>query len=343
MSWWQRAFGGGGKASEPGDDAFREALLKLLDRDLSSAEEALTRAAKDDSSDADAYLALGALYRTRGEIGRAIRIHQNLLLRTDLSAAARDAALSGLAMDFQRGGFLQRAIAAFEEVLERDPKNVTALRALGELHGDSRDFKRARELSRRLSKVTGVDGAADEAALWVRSAGAAQAEGRTDDARRDLKRALRRDADSVDAWIALGALEAERGKDKKALAAWSKVPAIDRRSGPKVYPQLEASYAALGKPRDFEAFLRGLIDDRPGDAGARLALVRSLLARGDAVLAEQEARELLDRDPTSLAAQGALLRCLLGRGDTEGALKQCTELLQIMTRAGLLEHREALL
>ena len=343
MSWWQRAFGSGGRAPEAGDDAFREALLRLLDRDLSSAEEALARAARADSSDADAFLALGALYRSRGEIGRAIRIHQNLLLRNDLNAEVRSAALAGLAMDFQRGGFLQRAIAAFEEVLEGDPKNAMALRALGELHSDSRDFKRALEMSRRLSKVTGEEGGADEAALWVRSAAAGQAEGRTDDARRDLKRALRRDADCVDAWVALGALEAERGKDKKALAAWAKVPGIDRRAGPRVYPQLEASYAALGRPRDFEAYLRELIEDRPGDAGARLALIRSLLARGDAKLAETEARELLDRDPTNLAAQGSLLRCLLGAGDTEGALKQSAELLQMMSQAGLLEHREALL
>ncbi len=343
MSFWQRVFRKGESPQEAPDSAFREALLRLLDRDLASAEEALVRAAQEDSSDVDAFLALAALYRTRGEIGRAIRIHQNLLLRSDLGAVSRDAALSGLAMDFQRGGFLQRAIAAFEELLERNPRHEAALRALGELHGDARDWKRALEMCRRLAKVTGEEARVDEAALYVRAANAAQAEGRTDDARRDLKKALRRDPDHVDAWIALGALEAERGKDKRALAAWAKVPSIDRRAGPRVYPQLESSFAAVGRPREFETFLRKLLDERPGDAAARLALVHCLLTRGDAALAETEARALLERDPASLAGQGALLRALLGKGETEAALKQATELLQALGQAGLLDHREALL
>lgn len=343
MSWWQRAFGRGAASSEAVDGAFRAALLRLLDRDLAGAEELLAAAAREDSDDLDAYLALAALYRSRGEVGRAIRIHQNLLLRSDLPVDRKDEVLSGLAMDFQRGGFLQRAIAAFEEVLESNHTDPRALRALGELHGDARDFKRALEMARRLAKVTGENGRQDEAALWVNSAAAAQAEGRNDDARKDLKRALRRDPDCIDAWLALGALEVERGKDKRALACWAKVPGIERRAGPRVYPQLEASYAAIGRPRDYETWLRGLIEERPGDAGARLALVRCLLARGDADEAETEARRLLEADATSLAGHAAVLQALLGKGETEAALKQVNELLQAMGKAGLLELREALL
>ncbi|MBW2243551.1 MAG: tetratricopeptide repeat protein [Deltaproteobacteria bacterium] len=343
MSRLRRALRGVGRASHSREDAFREALLRLLERDLSGAEEALARAARANSDDPDAYLALAALYRSRGEIGRAIRIHQNLLLRSDLPEGARNEALAGLAADFQRGGFLQRAIAAFEEVLEQSPKDPTALRALGELHADARDFKRALEMSRRLAKQTGEDGAADEAALWVRSAAVAHAEGRSDDARRDLKRALRSDADATDAWIALGELEAERGKDKRALEAWKRVPGIDRRSGPQVYPKIEATYAALGKPRDYETWLRKLIDDRPGEAASRLALIRCLLARGAAEEALTEAQELTQRDPGSLAGQAASLQALLASGRDEDALKQAHELLQVLARAGLLESRERLM
>ncbi len=343
MSRLKRALRGGGRASRSPDEAFRGALLRLLDRDLDGAEELLADAARADSDDLDAYLALAALYRSRGEIGRAIRIHQNLLLRADLPAARRHEALAGLAADFQRGGFLQRAIAAYEEVLEEHGKDPVALRALGELHADARNWGRALEMSRRLAKATGQDGAAHEAALWVRSAAAAQAEGRSEDARKDLKRALRRDADAVDAWIALGEIEAERGKDKRALAAWAKVPEIDRRAGPRVYPRLEATYAALGKPRDYEKWLRGLLAARPGDGGARLALVRCLLSRGDADAALDEARELVERDPASLAGQAVMLQSLLAADRDPEALKQAHELLQTLARGGLLEPREPLL
>ena len=62
----------------------RNALHLVLSGDLAGAEVALAEAARIDSSSADVYLALANLYRARGEIGRAIQIHQNVLLRPDL-------------------------------------------------------------------------------------------------------------------------------------------------------------------------------------------------------------------------------------------------------------------
>ena len=59
--------------------------------------------------------------------------------------------------------------------------------------------------------------------------------GRSEDARKILRRALRRDGSLARAWVRLGALEAERGKDKKALEAWRKVPEVDRRAAAHVY------------------------------------------------------------------------------------------------------------
>ena len=71
------------------------------------------------STAVEAHLALGRLYRMRGEVGRAIRVHQNLLLRSDLAREHMQTALEDLAEDFRQGGFLQRAIASYEEVLAR--------------------------------------------------------------------------------------------------------------------------------------------------------------------------------------------------------------------------------
>ncbi len=77
MSWWRRAFGGRARAPRDVDTALRSALLAVLDRDLDAAEEMLTRALRLDSRGGDSFLVLARLYRMRGEIGRAIRIHQN--------------------------------------------------------------------------------------------------------------------------------------------------------------------------------------------------------------------------------------------------------------------------
>jgi lipopolysaccharide biosynthesis regulator YciM len=354
MGWLSRVFGGDARAPRDVDAALRAALLAVLDRDYDEAEKMLLAAVRLDSEAVEPYLALARLLRTRGEIGRAIRIHQNLLLRLDPSSKYGCEALAGLAADFRQGGLLRRAIASYEELVSRDPKRVEALRMLLRLHAEVRDFARAIQVAKRLARIEGGDGARAEAELRVQMAETALAEGRSDDARRAVKQALRKDKQNVRAWIVLGDLEAERDRAKAALAAWARVPAIDRRSGPKVYPQLEATYpaldrrsgpqvypqleatyAALGRPREFEVLLRELLDERPDDSGARLALARTLAARGDADDAVAELRRILGSEPDDVEARSTLGRLLLSEHREADATKEYGELLHVLERRGL--------
>ncbi|MFQ5418414.1 MAG: tetratricopeptide repeat protein [Myxococcota bacterium] len=337
-----RAFKGGARAARDVDGLMRSALLATLDRDLDRTEELLTRAVRIDSNHVESFVALARLFRMRGEIGRAIRIHQNLMLRSDLPEAQRVEILADLAADFQQGGFLRRAIASYEEVVSRDARHRDALRALSTLLAEARDFQRALEIARKLARLEGRKSASVEAGLYVDMAEAARAEGRNDDARKAAKRALRRDKTLVRAWVTLGELEAERGRSKAALAAWSRVPVIDRGSGPLVYPQLEATYAALGRARDFEKMLRDLLEERPDDGGARLALAQTLAARGDIDEAMKEMRGLLDSEPEDLAVHGALGRILLAEGRDADACRVLAELLDALDRRDLLRAPEKL-
>jgi lipopolysaccharide biosynthesis regulator YciM len=327
MRWLPRVWRGDARAPQDGDAAVRAALLAVLERDWAEAERLLVAAARVDSAPPETWLALGRLLRSRGELGRAIRLHQNLLLRFEARSAAGRAALAELAADFRAGGYGARAIASYEELLSHDAKHRGALRALVELHAEAGHVDRALELARRLARHEPRAGAALETDLRVRMAQAAQAQGRSGEARKALRRALRRDASCLPAWILLGEIEAERGRAKAALAAWSRVPRVERRSGALVYPKLEATYAALGRARDFEGFLRGLLAEEPGDAQARLALARHLAARGDAEAALAELRDLVAREPGNLEARVALGRLLLAEGRSGEAAAAHAELL----------------
>lgn len=340
MSWLRRGLRGKAHASSDVETLVRKALRCVLEGEYDAAEELLSRAVRIDSDQIDAYLSLARLYRLRGEIGRAIRVHQNILLRTDIRPEQREEALLGLAGDFRKGGFLQRSIAAYEEVLARDPRNRKALRALIRLRADVRDHRRAVELQRQLARAEGREARSEEARLLVELSDAVHSEGRSDEARRVLRRALRRDPRCVDAWIQLGALEAERGRSKRALAAWQKVPELDRRVGPEVYPRLAATYAALGRAREFEDYLRRLLEEHPGDVGARLALARALSARGETHAALAEARAVLERDAEDLEAHAVLSRALLEAGRVGEAVKELGELVDLLERGGALEKRE---
>jgi len=318
------------------DAILRSALLATLDRDLDRAEELLTEAVRIDSSGVESFLALGRLFRMRGEVGRAIRIHQNLLLRSDLEADQRVAVLIDLGADFRQGGFLRRAVASYEEVLRRDPKNPVAMRSLFRLLADVREFPRALEVARRLARIEGDNSGRREAELYVDMAVAAHREGRNDDARKAVKRATRKNRDLVRAWVELGDLEAERGRSKAALAAWARVPRVDPASGEQVYPKLESAYAALGKGREFETLLRDVLDTRPDDSAARLALARVLAARGEIEEGISELRRIIDADPNDLEATAALGRILLAQGRESDAARLLAAVLDALDRRGLL-------
>lgn len=308
----------------------RRALLAVLDRDFETAERELTEAVRDDSDPVEAYLAVARLYRSRGEVGRAIRIHQNLLLRPDLAEGPRLDVLTELAADFHRGGFLRRAIASYEEVLARQPRRADALRPMVTLMADVQEFDRAVDLARRLARVEGRDPAPEEVELWLRQAHAAHAEGKQDEARRALKRALRKDKRNAHAWLLLGELEAERGRNKAALAAWESVPELDRALAGEVYPRLAATFAALGRPRDYERLLRRVLEVRPDDLRARVALGGTLAASGDTAQAVIELRRAVDLAPGDLEARIALGRLLLSEHRDSEALKEYTLLLEML-------------
>jgi lipopolysaccharide biosynthesis regulator YciM len=157
-----------------------------------------------------------------------------------------------------------------------------------------------------------------------------------------VKKALKKDRRSVEAWILLGELEAERGRTRAALAAWERVPRLEHRAGPRVYPQLAATYAALGRARDFERLLRDLLEAHPDDLAARLALARNLAARGDVDGAIGELQRELARHPDDLEARGALGRLLLSEHRDLEAAKEYGELLEVLDRQGWIRPRETL-
>jgi lipopolysaccharide biosynthesis regulator YciM len=295
--------------------ALGHALVCVLDDDLAGAEAPLAAVVERDSRRVAAYLALGRLFRRRGDVGRAIRVHQNLLLRSDLTSEERILALRGLAADLHRGGFLQRAADTYDELLARRPRDACALRARIELHRAAGSPERALPLVARLHRIEGAPDAEGarraEAALWLEAAELAQREGRARDARRAVRRALRRSPTLAAAWALLGELEAERGRSKRALAAWREA-CSDAGAGLEeaLLGRLRSAFAAVGRADEYPGFLRERLRERPDESATRLELASVLAGRGDPRGAEEELRELLRRSPGERDAALALGRLL---------------------------------
>lgn len=321
----------------------RAALRALLAEDYEQAEAALTGLVREDSRDVDAYLGLASLYRRRGEVGRAIQVHQNLLLRADLGQDARIEALVGLAQDLDHGGFMRRAIAAYDEVLAHDSRHSVALHGLLAALVSEGDHERALSIHSRLARLEKPTDPDAEVALLTGMATSAHARGDADRARKYVKRALRKNPRFALARTLLGELEALRGKNKAALSAWRQVAEAGGSAAAAIYPKLAPAFAALGRSAECESFLRELVSQRPADSDLGIALARLLAQRGDVTAAIGELHRLLQSNPRELRARVELGQLLLSESSEKQQAevsKEYGELLSLLEQSGDLTPQE---
>ncbi|MEE8556619.1 MAG: tetratricopeptide repeat protein [Myxococcota bacterium] len=298
----------------------------MLAGDLPGAERSLAQAAREDPSTVDAYLALASLLRTRGDIGRAIQIHQNLLLRPDLTEEPRQEALLGLALDFRVGGFLQRAAATFEDLLEIDPGNLEALQELERIRVDSGDWEAAIQIRKRIGR--GDPRTPNVLAhLWSGLGRAKLQAGRENEGRRAFRRALSQDRGCAEAYLALGDFALQHGKASRALGLWRRTLGLHPAIGLLAYPRLWEGSVATGDLGRLEQLLAERIEESPDDTEAAIWLARVRVRQervdeGLAVLSQQVAR-----DPTFLGGHAEMGRILLRERRDAEALKTFEELL----------------
>jgi len=119
-------------------------LNYLVDNQVDQAIDELTQATGMGTTDAlEIQMILGNLYRAKGQVGRAINVHQQLLQRPDLTKLEQAYVQLCLALDFRHGGFVDRALEAFQEVVRLDPRNRYALVNLQKLHEEQRQWPEA--------------------------------------------------------------------------------------------------------------------------------------------------------------------------------------------------------
>lgn len=142
-----------------------------------------------DSETIETHLSLGNLFRQRGEVDRAIKIHQNLVTR-QLTREQRQLALQELARDFLAAGLLDRAEALWNELCEDSDYEETALAQLLIIHQQLRDWDKAIDVAVRLQKYQGKKLADPISHFYCEQAESALRDGDESMGRAKLKRAL---------------------------------------------------------------------------------------------------------------------------------------------------------
>ncbi len=325
MAWWFR-----NRKSREQDlttaGNLRVALHRVLAGDLPGAENALAEAAKFDSSSADIYLSLANLYRARGDIGRAIQVHQNLMLRKDLAESIRNEALLGLALDFRAGGFLKRAAASFKELLEAQPHQLEALRELERIHVESGEWEDAIRVRRQIGSKDPMTSNI-LAHLWTGLGRGHAKEGRASDARKAFRRALGQDRGCAEAYIALGDHCFREGKARKAIQHWRRALPLHPSIGVLLYPRLWEALLSADDLPTYESLMQERLQDDGDDHEASLWLARAIVKQGRIDEGLTRLRRMLDRTPQFLPAYAEIGRILLRENRDGEAVKTFEELL----------------
>lgn len=135
-------------------DSYFKGLNFLLNEQPDRAIDAFVEVAKLDPETTELHFALGSLFRRRGEMERAIRVHQSLLSRADLPSREREHALHEIAQDYLKAGMLDRAEMAYKELKNTRYQEQSA-RALVRIYESEHDWPKAIEAVRRVGKLTG--------------------------------------------------------------------------------------------------------------------------------------------------------------------------------------------
>jgi lipopolysaccharide biosynthesis regulator YciM len=195
--------------------AYMRALSHLIARDHDTVVAELRNVVEENIDDVEPYFALGAMFRSRGEHERAIRVHQALALRERDRRKLRQRAMYELGLDFRAAGMPRRATRAMEEVLLEDPSHEGALRVLAALYEEQARFNEAAGLWQRLGRRRGEDTSHREHHLLVAAAQAAL--GRDDlDSAKQLLKAAQKLEESAHFLVAAAELAAARGNHRGA-------------------------------------------------------------------------------------------------------------------------------
>ena len=290
----------------------------LVSTQIDLAIEELSQAARVDTEALEIHLILGNVYRERGQVARAIQVHQALLQRSKLTKVEHAYVLLCLGLDFKRGGFVDRALEAFNEVLRLDPKNQYALLYLQKLHEEQHQWDDAVRIRQQLVALSGPETQPRNESILAfleneRGLEAIRQE-RLDDAAKHFLTAIDLDRSNPPAYLNLGDVRLRQGDRAAALASWDRLIEVSPDRAYLAFDRLERLHAGSGASHKFAERCRQIIASNPQEWRAHLALGKHLAARDEPVTGLTLMFEALARNPHGLTVHQAIWNVLIQVG-----------------------------
>lgn len=289
----------------PGE--YLKGLNYLLNEQPDKALEVFIELVDVDSETVETHLVLGNMFRRRGEVDRAIRIHQNLIARPELSSMDKSTALLELAKDYLKAGLLDRAESLFEDVIEIGVQTDEAYPLLLGLYEQEKDWHKAIETTKKLERVSGKKMNQVTAHYYCELGELAFNQPNHDiaTANKLAKKALSYDKNCARANVLLGNLAVHEGNYKSAIKYFKTVSKQHPEYLPEVFMKLREAFLRQDDPAGFREYLAAIKDTEL--SGISLSTLLASLSDSD-VEKKMILDWLLEKSELSLLEVNAFLK-----------------------------------
>ncbi len=247
----------------PVPEAYYRGLNLLLNEQPDRALKVFLEATDLDSDTVEMHIALGNLFRRRGDIERATQIHQNLVERSDLADSLRSLALFELAQDYFKAGLFDRSESLFQELRQLPDYREPACRFLLQIYDQEKEWHSAIVVGEELSTVSRQDYSETLAQYCCELADNALRQGKAGKAEYYLESAFRYDGRCIRAAILSGRVAASRGNHAGAIGIWRGLEQWAPEALGEVVELVSRSYAELDDEQGFRGFLESALEKNP--------------------------------------------------------------------------------
>lgn len=261
LGWYLARQRPGSRATRPAHTALA-GISTLANDDPDQAVAALLGAEELTEEAVELHLTLGNLFRRRGQVDRALRVHEALLSRSNLTTQQRHRTEFELAEDYLKAGVLDRAEQIYSSLADRGHKLLPCLEAVVSIHESSHDWPRAIETSRRLEAASGVSRRAVTAQYQCELAEEARRAKNPEEAANRARRALGTDPGCARASLLIARLAQDRQDWSEATTSYARTAEQEPRLLAEIVRPLWICCRDWGRPEYFVHWLEDLPEEQ---------------------------------------------------------------------------------
>ena len=300
----------------------------LLNEEPDKAVDVFIKMLEVDSNTVETHLAVGKLFRKRGEVDRAIRIHQNLIARPQLDKIYREQSLFELGQDYLSAGVLDRAERVFLEVLGIKEYSVPALRALLDIYQQERSWENAIEIAKKLEFAIKKDMQPIIAHYYCELAEAAYTKRQYEQGHQYIRKAFQADPQCVRASLLQAKADIEKGEYKIALRSLNRIKDQNPDYLSEAIESIAHCYEVLNEEEKLIHHFKEILEEYP-----RVPMILILFERIRRLKGEKFTREYVAEYVRQFPSiKGLQLYTQLYLTQTEGQVQEDLTILHNLTK-----------